>query len=202
MARDYKDRGERRPRPRKRSASVGTEKPGRWLLIGGLVFGFLAFLVYLKSTATPDRTKVTEAVMAKAEPASAKGKKNEKGGKVERSVPVEPEFTFYTILPKGEVEVPEHELKTRIREELVGKGKITQYTLQAGAFRNFKDANHLKAELAFMNIASKIETAVVGGNATWYRVRLGPYTQLERVEKHRLQLKKNGIDVIITEVTK
>ncbi len=202
MAKDYKDRGERRPQ--KRPPALKPQKPGRWILIGSLIFGFLAFLIYLKSTNTQDQAgndKPVTMAASKTEPTQ-----NEHGAQVakkaEKAVPIEPEFTFYTLLPKGEVVVPEHEIKTRILEERTGKVKSTQYTLQAGAFRDMKDADHLKAELAMMGLSSKIEKALIGGNATWYRVKLGPYTQLGKVEQDKSKLKKSGIDAILTEANK
>ncbi|NOT83293.1 MAG: SPOR domain-containing protein [Methylococcaceae bacterium] len=197
MAKDYKDRGE--GRTKKRLTNNTTEKPARWILIGSLVLIFVAFLVYLKSTAQTDKTvsvESSEKTALKIETSSAK-----KTEKVEKPVPVEPKFDFYTILPDAEIVVPEHEIKTRIREELVGKVKKTQYTLQAGAFRDFKDADHLRAELALMNITSKIEKAKVG-DVVWSRVKLGPYAQLASVEKVKSRLRKSGIDVIITEASK
>jgi cell division protein FtsN len=197
MAKDYKDRGERRPN--KRAFNRKSEKPGRWILIISLILIFVAFLVYLKSTAPINKmssVKPPETTTPKVEIAESK-----KPAPVEKAVPVEPKFDFYTILPEAEVIVPEHEIKTRVREELVGKVKTTQYTLQAGAFRDSKDAEHLKAELALLGIASKIEKAKVG-EVIWNRVKLGPYTQLDSVEKVKARLRKNGIDVIITEVPK
>ncbi|MEQ1636429.1 MAG: SPOR domain-containing protein [Methylococcales bacterium] len=197
MAKDYKDRGE--GRGKKRHAHGNPEKPGRWILIGSLVLVFVAFLGYLKSTVDTEKAvavKVSETAISKVEDSSAKKK-----AKAEKPAPVEPKFDFYTILPDAEVIVPEHEIKTRIREELIGKVKTTQYTLQAGAFRGFKDADQLKAELALMGITSKIEKAKVG-DVVWSRVKLGPYAQLASVEKVKARLRKSGIDVIITEVPK
>lgn len=209
MAKDYKDRGEKRT---KKGATASTPtKPGRWILIGCLVFGFIAFLVYLKSTAPIKQvgipkisaTETTEntTALVKAKPEKPK-KKHVTENPAENIASVEPEFTFYTILPAGEVVVPEHEIKARIREELVGRGNATQYTLQAGAFRNMKDADHLKAELAMLGIASKIEIGLVNNKPTWHRVRLGPYTKLDEVEKIKAQLKKNAKDILVIEVSK
>lgn len=208
MAKDYKDRSERRPK--KRASTITQAKPGRWVLIGGLIFGFIAFLAYLKSTApvvkqgaatVQQNTADTQTESAKIKtPSSKKTKTVEKP--MESTAPADPEFMFYGILPAGEVMIPEHELKARVREELVGRGQSTKYTLQAGAFRDLKDADHLKAELALLGIVSKIETAIINGKPTWHRVRLGPYTQLDEVEKIKAQLKKNGNDVLVTEVSK
>jgi cell division protein FtsN len=191
MAKDYKDRGRA---PKKRRASKNTEKPGRWILIGSLIVVFVAFLVYLKSktaTETAVLVKSTETTPAKVDVAAVK--------KEEKVAPEEPKFDYYTILPNAEIVVPDHEIKSRVREELVGKVKLTQYTVQAGAFRDFKDADHLKTKLLDMGIASTIEKAKVG-NVVWSRVKLGPYAQLNSVEQVKARLRKSGIDAMITEV--
>ncbi|MCX7087183.1 MAG: SPOR domain-containing protein [Methylococcales bacterium] len=191
MAKDYKDRGRA---PKKRRASKNTEKPGRWILIGSLIVVFVAFLVYLKSKTTTETAvlvKSTETTPAKVDVAAVK--------KEEKVAPEEPKFDYYTILPNAEIVVPDHEIKSRVREELVGKVKLTQYTVQAGAFRDFKDADHLKTKLLDMGIASTIEKAKVG-NVVWSRVKLGPYAQLNSVEQVKARLRKSGIDAMITEV--
>ncbi|PKM37850.1 MAG: SPOR domain-containing protein [Gammaproteobacteria bacterium HGW-Gammaproteobacteria-10] len=112
----------------------------------------------------------------------------------------EPRFDFYTILPEKEVVVPDYEIKTRVREERVGKAKATQYLLQAGSFREFADADRLRARLALMGIESRVEKAQVG-DVIWNRVKMGPYEQMSSVTTIKNRLKENGIDVMVTEVS-
>ena len=110
-----------------------------------------------------------------------------------------PQFDFYTILPEKEVIVPDYEINTRAREERVGQAKTASYILQAGSFRDFKDADSLRAKLALMGIESKVEKAKVG-NVVWNRVKMGPYTQMTSVSTIRSRLRENGIDVVVMEV--
>jgi Cell division protein len=110
-----------------------------------------------------------------------------------------PQFDFYTILPEKEVIVPDHEINTRTREERVGQAKTANYILQAGSFREFKDADNLRAKLALMGIESKVEKAKVGA-VVWNRVKMGPYAQMTSVSTIRARLRENGIDVIVMEV--
>lgn len=112
--------------------------------------------------------------------------------------PKSPQFDFYTILPDKEVVVPEYEIKTRSREERVGKAKETHYIMQAGSFKTFKEAERLRAKLALMGIESKVQKAKVG-RVNWYRVKMGPFTRTASVNSIRSRLRQNGIDVIITE---
>ena len=195
MAKDYKDRGEQRRR--KGSSKGPAEKPGRWILIGTLIISFIAFLVYLKSTA-PTKQEDSQALVSKSATKAEVEQSPEPPKKVIKAAPPEPNFDFYEILPNAEAIVSEHEIKTRIREELVGRGKSTIYTLQAGAFQNIAEAEQLKGKLAFLAVASKIEKARVGG-AIWYRVKLGPYDKLAQVDAIKSKLRKNGLDPVITE---
>lgn len=125
------------------------------------------------------------------------------------TVPVEPHFDFYTILPAVEVEVPEHEIKMRIREEKsvaklpVPRLKLprlnqNQYILQAGSFRNVADALKLQSRLNAMGIESRIERAQVG-EVIWLRVKMGPYTNMTSIMALKTRLKNNAIDTLILE---
>ncbi|MEO1878361.1 MAG: SPOR domain-containing protein, partial [Methylococcales bacterium] len=112
-----------------------------------------------------------------------------------------PRFDFYTILPETEVVIPDYEIKTRSREEQFGKGKSTLYVMQVGAFREFPEADKLRARLALLGIESRIEKANVG-SVTWNRVKIGPFSRPSNVAALKTQLRKNNIDVIVTEVKK
>jgi cell division protein FtsN len=115
------------------------------------------------------------------------------------SIPVEPHFDFYTILPSVEVVIPDHEIKTRIREEKIGVGDQTaKYIMQAGSFRDSPDADELKAKLTTMGIESRIEKAQVG-EVMWYRVKVGPYAGMTSVMAIKSQLRSQGIDAIVLE---
>lgn len=115
------------------------------------------------------------------------------------SIPVEPHFDFYTILPSVEVVIPDNEIKTRIREEKIGAGdKTLKYIMQAGSFRDSPDAERLKAKLTGMGIESRIEKAQVG-EVMWYRVKVGPYSGMTSVMATKSQLRGKGVDAIVLE---
>ncbi len=71
--------------------------------------------------------------------------------------------------------------------------------MQAGSFRDFSEADKLRARLALMGIESKIEKAKIG-NTIWNRVKMGPYHQSSSVSVIRKRLRQNNIDVIVTEI--
>ena len=202
MTRDYKSRvperraqgraAEERRRQFDRDASMGQ---WRWMLITALIISFVVFLVYLQGTGSKP---INPQQLSKAIP-DKPGAKNAATAKEEvKPGPKMPQFDFYTILPEKEVVVPEYEIKTRTREERVGQAKQTQYIMQAGSFKSFKEADQLRVKLAAMGIESNVQKAKVG-SVNWYRVKMGPYTQTASVNTIRARLRQNGIDVIITE---
>lgn len=198
MAKDYKHRAQNRNTAahRHNSGSLGL---WRWMLITALIISFVVFLVYLRSTGSK-QVAPPQAISTKPEAAKDEAPRQEK--KPEPG-PVLPQFDFYTILPEKEVIVPDYEINTRTREEQVGQveptTKTSNYIMQAGSFRDFKDADSLRAKLALMGIESKVEKAKVG-NVVWNRVKIGPYAQMTSVSTIRARLRENGIDVIVIEI--
>jgi cell division protein FtsN len=206
MARDYKHRAQSRDTNSRRrnsqeSISIGLFK---WMLITALIIGFAVFLVYLKSPEL-QKSAPTLAAQSQEKVAPAKSGKTETTNKASADEvkkdqkPQPPQFDFYTILPKKEMIVPDHEIKTRTREEQVGKNKKASYVIQAGSSQDPKDADQLRAKLALMGIESKIQKAKVE-SVIWYRVKIGPYSQMGSVNSIMSRLKKNGMKPVITEV--
>jgi cell division protein FtsN len=201
MSRDYK------PRPKDRYTGQRRKKidrePGiglwKWMLIVAIIIAFAVFLVYLRSNGS-----TTENTPQTSQKPSTKAGAEYKVSAIEQKKPeVKPEqklpqFDFYTILPEKEVVVPEYEIKTRTREERMGKAKDTHYMMQAGSFKTFKEADSLRAKLAAMGIESKVQKAKVG-SVNWYRVKMGPYAQTNSISAIKARLRQRGIDAIITE---
>jgi cell division protein FtsN len=188
MARDYKHRTQQHHR--RTSAPVrGSE--WRWLLIVVLVGAFAAFLIYLRSfTPHPEKTAATNQVVVKSKQPKTAPKPRK---------PFEPTFDFYTILPEQEVVVSEPEIKTRAREESIGKNKDARYVIQAGSFRSRQDAEKVKAQLALMGIEAKIEAAK-NGATTWNRVKIGPLSKMTKVDAIRSRLHSHGIDAVVMQL--
>ncbi|MCK5869240.1 sporulation protein [Methylococcaceae bacterium CS1] len=214
MAHDYKHRTSRSGQsPKRPPARVNKRKPairkrakpksnqekislGRWSVVLGIV-GLFVYFLYSLSLTKPDQqatrqiTKLTPKKAAKKAVAPKKIKPKQ-----------EIQYDFYTILPEAEFVIPDHEVKTRKREERVGKAKTgVQYSVQAGAFRNYKDADSLKAKLIMMGFSPKIEKAVIG-SVTWHRVKMGPYNRLVSVDAIQSRLKSNKMDALVIEVKK
>ncbi len=204
MTRDYKPRIHQERRVLGRAAEARRQlfdrnkRTGLWkgMLITALIIASVVFLVYL-STGSKQIPQTSQTIEGKAGVEKTATLKEEKKPEIKLE-PKPPQFDFYTILPEKEVVVPEYELKTRAREEQVGKAKNAHYIMQAGSFKTFNQAEQLRARLALMGIESRVQKAKVG-SANWYRVKMGPFTRTASVNSIRSRLRQNGIDVIITE---
>lgn len=208
MARDYKHRVQN---PSYGSNRARNKKPPvmwwRWLLVAVLIVAFVVFLNMVRGMvaelmAGKPETQVsqTEAPVVKQEiPLEQKKPPVAEPEKPAEPVqPEEPRYDFYTILPQAETVVPDYEIQTRVREELVGKTKQAKYVMQAGSFRQAEDAERHKAKLALLGIESWVEKAKVG-NVIWHRIKIGPYDNPSSVSTIKALLQKNGIGVIVTE---
>jgi cell division protein FtsN len=70
------------------------------------------------------------------------------------------------------------------------------YYLQAGAFREMSDAENTRAKLALLGYEAAISDRVSDAGVL-HRVRVGPYGQVEAMNKARAKLLDSGIDVAI-----
>ncbi|MCS0610443.1 SPOR domain-containing protein [Massilia solisilvae] len=70
------------------------------------------------------------------------------------------------------------------------------YYLQAGAFREMADAESAKAKLALLGFEASISDRT-SDSGVLHRVRMGPYNQVEAMNKARAKLLDSGVDVAI-----
>ncbi len=80
-------------------------------------------------------------------------------------------------------------------------GDAFTYYLQAGAFRELQDAEATKARLALMGVAASVaeRKSELG---TLYRVRVGPFADVDAMNRARERLSDNGVDAAIVRVPK
>jgi len=114
--------------------------------------------------------------------------------------PEKPKFDFYSILPKEEP-VSEKELRDKARTAR-GQQEISKdvYFIQAGSFQNPADADNQKARLAILGYESSVEPANLPDKGTWYRVRLGPYSKVEEINRVRQALAQSGIEASLVKI--
>jgi cell division protein FtsN len=192
MARDYKA---------KRKPAGGFSG---WMgVLCGLGLGLaVAGVVYLK-----DRHSDSPAVQ------SAKTGKRKFHGGAERAAdvpdaeaadsgaPEEPakSYDFYSMLPKFEVVVPEKDKDVRPDIRGVPETRRGTYVLQAGSYKNFADADRVRAQLALQGVESKVQKVSVD-NDTWHRIRIGPISKLDELNRLRTLLRKADVDVLVIRV--
>jgi len=199
-----------KPKPaRPRSASPS--RSGGGFLLGvffGLVLGLgiaLGVAFYLNKTQLPFLGKAKPAAGRDAAPDPAKppaiAGMPQGGGAPAAKGAEKPKFDFYRILPGGEEPVSDRELKDAARaaknQPEAAKGV---YLIQAGSFQNPADADNQKAKLAILGFESSVEPTNLPDKGTWYRVRLGPYTSLDELNRVRRVLAQNGIDGSLVKV--
>ncbi len=108
-------------------------------------------------------------------------------------------YDFYEQLPKFEVVVPEKEKDVRRDVRDVPETRRGTYVLQAGSYKNFADADRVRAQLALQGVESKVQKVSVD-NDTWHRIRIGPISKLDDLNKLRATLRKADVDVLVIRV--
>jgi cell division protein FtsN len=194
---DYKHTHHRtRPREAKRRPVGGT-------LLGifiGLVLGLAiasAVAIYMTNAPVPFLHKAQPGRSTSPQADAAKSSEAAKA-----TAPEKPKFDFYKILPGQEEPVTDRELKSAAAKppDKAGTAPKDVYFVQAGAFQSPADADNLKARLALMGLQASVEPANLPDKGTWYRVRLGPYTQLEEINRIRSTLAQNGVDAALVKI--
>jgi cell division septation protein DedD len=75
------------------------------------------------------------------------------------------------------------------------------YWLQAGAFSEEKEADNLKAKIAFTGLEASVRAVSIPDKGTLYRVRLGPYQSLDDANRIKAALSQNGVGAAIIRTT-
>jgi cell division protein FtsN len=190
------------PTQRRRRSSEGGFLLGMsvGVLIGLAVALAIAF--YLNKTPIPFLT----AKPTKADKDLASGKPPAIAGMPQGSAPLpaaadKPKFDFYKILPGQEEPVSEKEFRERSRTARSQQETSKDvYFIQAGSFQNPAEADNQKARLAILGYESAVEPANLPDKGTWYRVRLGPYTKVEEINRVRQALAQNGIEASLVKI--
>jgi cell division protein FtsN len=179
MARDYK------PKHRKPGGFSG------WLGLGlGLGLGLAAAgVVYLKDH------RLDAPMSSTGKPIKKRSHGNEPPEAGDPVADDSKTYAFYEMLPKFEVVVPEKDKDVRPDIKSVPETRSGTYVLQAGSYKNFSDADRVRAKLALLGVESKVQKVTVD-NDTWHRIRIGPISKLDELNRTRQTLHKADIDVL------
>jgi cell division septation protein DedD len=199
----------RKSQPAKKKSAGGT--------LIGMFIGLVLGVWYMNKSPLPFNKTVQTPQQAKPEGMAANGNINGNGknaassgqplalpGKPGDPIP-EKRFQFYDILPgkadavpdkapkpEAKKEEPKKEDKKDDKKEEAKESK-TPLFLQAGSFSTAQDADNQKAKLAFMGLEAVVQQVMIQ-DKTFYRVRVGPYTKIEELNKVRADLAKSGIE--------
>jgi cell division protein FtsN len=113
--------------------------------------------------------------------------------------PQEKRFTFYDILPGNQEAAPAaappgtNDLGQAPAPSVTGE----MLFLQVGAFQKSTDADNLKARLALMGLEAGVQEVSIPEKGTLFRVRVGPYANVDEMNRARAVLAQNAIGVSV-----
>ncbi len=113
----------------------------------------------------------------------------------------EPRFDFYEILPQFEVVVPEVDNGREPGRALATCRSRSRaaYVLQAGSFSALGDADRLKAKIALLGVESQIQRVTIDDDV-FHRVRIGPISDFDRLNRIRRQLRDAQVDTLLMKI--
>ena len=157
-------------------AQKQSTSPWVWALLLLLLVSFVGFILFLDQ-------KIV---------------KSGRDGNVEKSIGSEnkPTIDFYSVLPQREVEIPiSDEDQEAIDNPTLNAEAEDKVILQVGSFQSVTEADSLKAQLAFLGLEAKIQSAQVSDD-TWHRVQLGPFASNSKLSRAKNLLIENEINYI------
>lgn len=160
----------------------------RWLFPVAAVSAFVGFIIYLDTVDPDDPTTPEPTASAPEQPQ----------GEAPETQQDEPQFRFYDMLPESEVDTPDVEAYEP------GPGmaeRDLEYILQVGSFRSHEDAERQRAQVGFQGLQAYIAEADADGNATWYRVMVGPFESRSKMNRAVDRLVAIDIQPLVRERT-
>jgi hypothetical protein len=174
-----------------------------WLGVAcGLSLGLaIAAIVYLEERPDSPPAHGTKAYQRHSPRGEAPGggTPDAEGGESGASDDSAKSYDFYSMLPKFEVVVPEKDKDVKPDIRGVPETRRGTYVLQAGSYKNFADADRVRAQLALQGVESKVQKVSVD-NDTWHRIRIGPISKLDELNRLRTILRKADVDVLVIRV--
>jgi cell division protein FtsN len=73
------------------------------------------------------------------------------------------------------------------------------YVMPAGLDKIRAGAERVRAQLALQGVESKVQKVSVD-NDTWHRIRIGPISKLDELNRLRTLLRKADVDVLVIRV--
>jgi cell division protein FtsN len=199
MSRDYK------PSP-ERSKNTSKGNPLFTGLLIGILMGVAASLgvvMFIKGGESPfaqqTSNEITKSVSEKMQDQAIADQANADAAAEAGADGTQNRFDFYTILPGSESKVSAEE-EIKIKDDAPEPALQISYYLQVGAFQTGEEADNMKAKLALQGFEAVVQTATTADKAIWHRVRVGPLTNLDQINKTKNDLLKNGFKADLIKV--
>jgi len=171
-------------------------------MLVGLALGLVvAAGVYFRG-AVPSRPAAAASATPKASPPAPTQPARPANRATRASEPAqsdEQRFDFYELLPKYEVVIPEVETAASPAARAKPVEEPGSYVLQAGSFSTAGDADRRQASLALLGIESRVQRVTIDADV-YHRVRIGPITDLDALNRVRRQLRDARIDAVLMKV--
>jgi cell division protein FtsN len=192
------------PRDYKHQKRQDTNVPRSGMgFVAGLTLGLtvaLGVFIYDRRVQQPaTAARMPEQRQSTPRPATPTPKPPATKVKPSRDARLDPQFDFYEMLPKFEVVIPEQDESAPAQSRVAALQKAGVYVLQAGSFRNSADAERVRAMIALQGVQSKIQRVSIDRD-TWHRVRIGPITDLRKLEDTRDKLRQVQIEALVIRV--
>jgi cell division protein FtsN len=176
----------------RRTTTQQTSSPIAWLL-GGILIGIVipSFFLFKSHLAT---TSAYKAVQEKSELSlndKSESKKNDflkhSHSKNEQTKSQHPQYDFYNLLSKSDDSKDNGEDDQQIQE--------SKFVVEISSFKNFSQADQLKAQLSLMGIDSVAieKQSPTAKNQLAYKVVAGPFNSRSEALTIQQQLRENDI---------
>jgi cell division protein FtsN len=178
------------------------EAPGWvWMLFGLAIGLIVALAVYVNGEEQSRRNVPSEleANVPPRQPETAPARAESRPSARPTAESDASRFGFYDMLPRLEVVVPEIETPQTTASKAVAIEKPGTYVLQAGSFRRHADADQQKARIALLGIESRIQIVTID-NDTFHRVRIGPTSDLDELNRIRRRLIDANVESVVMEL--
>jgi cell division protein FtsN len=150
-----------------------------WLLVGFLIGVFASFLFFLPKMVpqkAADKAQISSSASEQPLPYSS--------GRFE--------FYYPSVIKTETSKKPSTNKLAPVFVTNPGR-----YLLQVGSYREETLAEGLKRHIESFGIETKIKKTNLTDKGRWYRVQIGPFTDLNKLNQTSAKLKYNGINAIV-----
>ena len=152
----------------------------------------------IKKVKTEDNTKAQQQTQKESDAKKAKEKDKLTKEKAEKDklnkAKIEKEKA-------AKIQLEKDKALAKVEQAKAADSKV-KYTLQAGSFKNAKQADQRRASISMSGLPVKVLKVTVKPGEDWYRVVVGPFTGKDKTTEARQALSGDGIDSLMVKQDK